>query len=112
MASPVSGRFAKWRAYAKGVNNEIAAQIEALFERCPALCGFSVRGEDEVPDSCARSCDGSDLFVTDIGISPRVSAAQYSEIFQDIFSTLADLIAEEPGVGEKLRGRTFARTMH
>ena len=94
------------------MSNEISAQINALFERCPALCGFSVRGEDEVPDSCARSSDGSDLFVTDIGISPRVSAAQYSEIFQDIFSTLADLIAEQPGVGEELRGRTFARTLH
>jgi hypothetical protein len=95
-----------------GVHTEITAQIDALFQRCPALCGFSVRGEDELPDSRARSADGSDLFVTDIGISPRVSAAQYSEIFQDIFSTLADLIAEQPGLGDELRGRTFARTLH
>ena len=94
------------------MNSEINAQIDALFERCPALCGFSVRGEGEVPDSCARSADGSDLFVTDVGISPRLSAAQYSEIFQEIFYTLADLIAEQPGVGEELRGRTFARTLH
>jgi hypothetical protein len=94
------------------MNKELHAQIEALFERCPALCGFSVRGENEVPDSCARSADGSDLFVTDIGISPRLSPAQYSEIFQEIFSTLADLIAEQPGAGEELRGRTFARTLH
>jgi hypothetical protein len=96
----------------KAMNQEVNTQIEALFQRCPALCGFSVRGEHEVPDSCARSADGSDLFVTDIGISPRLSPAQYSEIFQEIFSTLADLIAEQPGVGEELRGRTFARTLH
>ena len=94
------------------MNKELSAQIDALFERCPALCGFSVRGENEVPDSCSRSADGTDLFVTDIGISPRLSAAQYSEIFQEIFHTLADLIAEQPGVGEELRGRTFARTLH
>ena len=94
------------------MNKEAAARIDDLFARCPALCGFSVRGEDEVPDTRARSCDGSDLFVTDIGISPRVSAAQFSEIFQDIFSTLAELIAEQPDVGEELRGRTFARTLH
>jgi hypothetical protein len=94
------------------MNKELSAQIDALFERCPALCGFSVRGENEVPDSCQRSEDGTDLFVTDIGISPRLSAAQYSEIFQEIFCTLADLIAEQPGAGEQLRGRTFARTLH
>jgi hypothetical protein len=94
------------------MNKEFADQIDALFERCPALCGFSVRGQAEIPDSCARSADGSDLFVTDIGISPRLGAQQYGEIFQEIFSTLAGLLAEEPEAGAELRGRTFARTLH
>ena len=94
------------------MKKEVAEQIDALFERCPALCGFSVRGQAEVPDSCTRSADGSDLFVTDIGISPRLGAQQYGEIFQEIFSTLADLLAEQPGAEADLRGRTFARTLH
>ncbi|HEX6691857.1 MAG TPA: hypothetical protein VF110_12010 [Burkholderiales bacterium] len=90
----------------------MAAKIEALFERCPALCGFSVRDPADLPDNCTRSANGTDLFVTDIGISPRLGADQYGEIFNEIFSTLTELLAEEPGAGELLRGRTFARTLH
>ena len=88
------------------------ARIEALFERCPALCGFSVRDTTDIPDNCSRSDEGDDLYVTDIGISPRLGAEQYGEIFNEIFSTLSELLAEEPEAGEKLRGRTFARTLH
>ena len=90
----------------------IEAKIEALFERCPALCGFSVRDPADLPDSCTRSAAGTDLFVTDIGISPRLGADQYGEIFNEIFSTLTELLAEEPEAAEMLRGRTFARTLH
>ena len=75
-------------------------QLESLFARCPDLCGFAVRAEDE------------ELFVSDIGISPRISAEQYGEIYQDIAETLGELLEEEPRAGEWLRGRTFARTLH
>ena len=88
------------------------ARIQALFERCPALCGFSVRDPSDIPDSCTRSEAGGDLFVTDIGISPRLGAEQYGEIFNEIFSTLSELLSEEPGIGARLAGRTFARTLH
>jgi hypothetical protein len=94
------------------MSDDLSTKIEALFERCPALCGFSVRDPADIPDSCARSDAGGDLFVTDIGISPRLGAEQYGEIFNEIFSTLSEMIAEDPGAGEKLRGRTFARTLH
>ena len=97
---------------AGGTDSGMEARIQALFERCPALWGFSVRDQSDIPDSCARSGSGEDLFVTDIGISPRLGAQQYGEIFNEIFSTLSELIAEEPGAGERLRGRTFARTLH
>ena len=50
--------------------------------------------------------------MSDIGISPRLSAEQYGEIYQDIAETLAALLEEEPRAGEWLRGRTFARTVH
>lgn len=93
-------------------NDHLSTRIGALFDRCPALCGFSVRDPADIPDSCARSETGGDLFVTDIGISPRLGADQYGEIFNEIFSTLSELLAEEPEAGEKLRGRTFARTLH
>jgi hypothetical protein len=94
------------------MTDDLSTRIEDLFDRCPALCGFSVRDPADLPDSCTRSDAGSDLFVTDIGISPRLGADQYGEIFNEIFSTLSELLAEEPEAGEKLRGRTFCRTLH
>lgn len=94
------------------MSDELASRIEALFERCPALCGFSVREPADIPDSCARPNGCGDLFVADIGISPRLGAEQYGEIFNEIFSTLSELLREEPELGERLRGRTFARVLH
>jgi hypothetical protein len=75
-------------------------ELNSLFARCPDLWGFSVRAEAE------------ELYVSDIGISPRLSAEQYGAIYQDIAETLGGLLEEEPLVGEWLRGRTFARTLH
>ena len=78
----------------------IQEQVQSLFERCPDLCGFAVRAEAE------------ELYVSDIGISPRLSAEQYGEIYQDIAQTLGELLEQEPQAGEWLTGRTFARTVH
>jgi hypothetical protein len=78
----------------------VQEELESLFARCPDLCGFAVRAQAE------------DLYVSDIGISPRISAEQYGEIYQDIAQTLGELLEEQPEAGEWLRGRTFARTLH
>jgi hypothetical protein len=75
-------------------------QLDSLFARCPDLCGFAVREEAQ------------ELYVSDIGISPRLSAERYGEIYEDIAQTLGELLDEEPHAGEWLRGRTFARTLH
>jgi hypothetical protein len=75
-------------------------QLQSLFARCPDLCGFSVRAEAE------------DLYVSDIGISPRLSAEQYGEIYEEIAQTLGELLEEAPEAGDWLRGRTFARILH
>lgn len=79
---------------------DLQEQLESLFARCPDLCGFSVREE-------AR-----ELYVSDIGISPRLSAEQYGEIYEDIAETLGELLEQEPQAEEWLKGRTFARTLH
>jgi hypothetical protein len=79
---------------------QLDEQLQSLFARCPELSGFSVRGEAD------------ELFVSDVGISPRLSAEQYGEIYQEIASTLSELLDEQPEAGELLRGRTFARTLH
>jgi len=82
------------------VVDQVEQQLTLLFSRCPELSGFSVRGEAD------------ELFVSDVGIAPRLSAEQYGEIYQDIALTLSELLEERPEAGELLRGRTFARTMH
>jgi hypothetical protein len=90
----------------------VPAPIESLFSRYPGLSGFSVRGLDDVPDNCSRSGDASELFVSDIGVAPSLTSEQYGEIFEEIASTVSELLAEQPGAAELLRGRTFARTLH
>ena len=85
---------------AVNLHQHVQTELESLFARCPDLWGFAVRSEAE------------DLYVSDIGISPRLSAEQYGEIYQDIAQTLGELLEEEPRAGELLRGRTFARTIH
>jgi hypothetical protein len=92
--------------------NEIPSRIASLFEREPALCGFSVRGADQVPDSCPREDDDDPLFVGDVGISPLVDAEQYLAIFKEVVATVTELLAEEPQAAAVLRGRTFARVLH
>jgi hypothetical protein len=82
------------------IQSQLEQQVESLFERCPELWGFSVRSEND------------ELFVSDVGIAPRLSAQQYGEIYQDIARTLADLLEEDPAAEQLLSGRTFARTLH
>jgi len=93
------------------MNRSIPAEIEELFARYPALTGFSVRSVKDVPDNCPRvGGEESELFVADIGILPMHTFEQYGEIFEDITTTLAELLDE--GAEEELKGRTFARTIH
>ncbi len=78
---------------------QLQTELQSLFARCPELSGFAVRGEN------------GELFVSDVGISPRLSAEQYGEIYQDIANTLSGLLDDEPEASELLLGRTFARTL-
>ena len=95
------------------MNGTLPSQIESLFTRHPALCGFSVRGTQDVPDNCPRIGESaSELFVGDIGVCPALPEEQFGEIFDDIVAAVTAVLAEEPAAGERLRGRTFARALH
>jgi len=93
-----TAQHATLEAKLSGARKDLDADMSSLFERCTALTGFTVRGE-------------GDLFVSDIGICPRLNAEQYGEIFQEIVGTLAALLEERPEACELLRDRTFARTL-
>jgi hypothetical protein len=78
---------------------ELAAVVEALFRRWPALVGFSV---GELP--------ASGLVVSDIETDSWPGQSQ--ELFGEIAGTLRDFVEDEPAARELLSGRTFARTLH
>jgi len=83
-----------------------------LFERHPALAGFSVRGPGEVPDDCPRTGNDCELFIGDIGIAATLTEEQFAAMFREIVVALAEVVAEDPEADDILRGRTFARVLH
>jgi hypothetical protein len=92
---------------------DVSAKIQALFTRCPALCGFAVRDRAGLPkDLQADRIPDADLFVTEIGIFPKLDQEQYAEIYDEITLAISDLVYEQPQAYDYLRGRTFARTLH
>jgi hypothetical protein len=92
---------------------DVASKINALFARCPALCGFAVQDRAGLPkDLDPNRIPDADLFVTEIGIFPKLDDEQHAEIYDEITHAISDLVYEQPHAYDYLRGRTFARTLH
>lgn len=101
---PLSDEHA-WRA----ADADLAAQIRGLFVRCPDLDGFSVQAKVRAEGNVA---DEEELFVTAIGVAQGAGKDRYADIFEDIATTLKDLLEERPEAHALMRGRTFARVVH
>jgi hypothetical protein len=96
----------------KHVVADVEAKIGALFVRCPTLCGFSVQDRTQLPEQLTENqIPDADLYVTEIGIFPRLGSDQYADVFDEITITLSNLCNEQPNAYDVLRGRTFARTL-
>jgi hypothetical protein len=96
----------------KHVAADVEAKIRALFVRCPALCGFSVQDRAQLPEQLTENqIPDADLYVTEIGIFPKLGADQYADVFDEITITLSSLVNEQPNAYDVLRGRTYARTL-
>jgi len=96
----------------KRVVQDVEAKIDALFGRCPTLCGFSVQDRATLPEQLTDAqIPDADLYVTEIGIFPKLNAEQYADVFDEITITLSSLVSEQPNAYDVLRGRTFARTL-
>lgn len=80
--------------------DELARGLEALFERCPALCGFTIQDFEPM------------LIVDDLSIFPPVGAEQRETIGNEIAQTLIALVTDRPAAQDVLRGRTIARALH
>lgn len=96
----------------KRVVADVKARIDALFIRCPTLCGFAVQDRASLPEQLTESqIPDADLYVTEIGIFPKLSTDQYADVFDEITITLSSLVSEQPNAYDVLRGRTFARSL-
>jgi hypothetical protein len=97
----------------KHVVADVQAKIDALFFRCPSLCGFSVQDRSTLPEQLTENqIPDADLYVTEIGIFPKLGADQYADVFDEITLTLSSMVSEQPNAYDVLRGRTFARRLH
>ncbi len=92
---------------------DVQAKIRSLFARCPSLHGFAVQTRATLPkDVDQNRIPDADLFVTEIGIFPKLDQDQYGEIYDEITLAISDLVYEQPQAYDFLKGRTFARTKH
>ena len=91
---------------------DVEARIRSLFARCPTLHGFAVQDRAMLPkDVDQKRIPDADLFVTDIGIYPKIDS-QYDDIHDEITLAISDLVHDQPHAYDYLRGKTFARALH
>jgi hypothetical protein len=94
------------------LEEDLALRMDAIFERCPTLHGFTVQDCSALPEEFRALALERELVVTDIGVYPNVNHEQCEQIYNEIAVALLDLLFERPAAKELLRGRTFARTLH
>ncbi|HZQ72297.1 MAG TPA: hypothetical protein VFB08_05235 [Burkholderiales bacterium] len=91
---------------------ELAAAIERIFGRLPALHGFAVQdGARLVQQFPGVALEGA-LVVSDVGVYPPLGEKEHDRICNEIASALHEYVALRPdGADLLLRGRTFARAL-
>lgn len=91
---------------------DLEAGIDALFGRCPTLCGFSVRDAESLAQEGLAVQDTTALFVTEVSVYPQTCLEPPPEICHEIVASLIALVDECPETRDLLRERTFARVFH
>ena len=94
------------------IEEDLAARVDTIFDRCPALYGFTVQDCSALPEELRPLALERELVVTDIGVYPYLNADQCEQIYNEIAVALLDFMFERPSAKEVLRGRTFVRTLH
>ena len=94
------------------LDEDLAARVEIIFDRCPQLHGFTVQDSSALPEELRSLALERELVVTDIGVYPFINAEQCEAIYNEIAVALLDFMFERPAAKEVLRGRTFVRSLH
>ncbi len=76
---------------------EVNDMMSTLFQRYPALCGFSVK---------------EDLSFSNVACHPALVGDVAQILCEEISAALSELVEERPEAAELLRGRTLARMFH
>ena len=76
---------------------EVNDMMSMLFQRYPALCGFSVK---------------EDLSFSNVACHPALVGDEAQILCEEISAALSELVEERPEAAELLRGRTLARMFH
>ena len=93
------------------IEQDLAVRVEAIFDRCPSLQGFSIQDAAGLPKHLqAAALEG--LVVTDIGIYPELEPALTERVYDEIAVALLDFICTRPDARSVLHGRTFVRNLH
>ena len=94
------------------IEEDLAVRVDTIFDRCPALYGFTVQDCSALPEELRSLALERELVVTDIGVYPYLNADQCEQIYNEIAVALLDFMFERPSAKDVLRGRTFVRTLH
>lgn len=91
---------------------DLGARVEALFGRCPELCGFLVEERAVEGAQGEAGVRELELYIAGIDVFPVLGAGQSETLVAQISAALADLLEDSPEAADLLAGRTFARTVH
>ena len=94
------------------LDEDLAARVEVIFDRCPQLHGFTVQDSSALPEELRSLALERELVVTDIGVYPLINAEQCEAIYNEIAVALLDFMFERPAAKDVLRGKTFVRQLH
>lgn len=94
------------------LESDLAARLEALFQRCPALHGFSVQPASSVTRERIVVDLQDDLCLADVVWHQALNGEQAVVLVREISQELYDLVDERPEAAALLRGRTFASVLH
>lgn len=94
------------------LESDLAARMELLFRRCPALHGFSVQQGSSVSRERVAQDLHAGLFLADVVWHQPLSGDQAATLVEEISQELLELVEERPEATALLLGRTFARVLN
>src|SRR5437763_16201397 len=88
------------------VEEDLAARLDVIFERCPQLHGFTVQDSSALPEELRSLALAKELAVADIGVYPFINAEQCEAMSSEIALALLAFRCALQSATEVSRGRS------